>query len=162
VFFSVPSVPLWHLLCLSGSRCLREFAKLRSGEVTERFKVLASKASVRGTVPGVRIPPSPPSRPHFSAVLRAASGEAHGKQRYNPIEMDCRESAFFRLEPILQRILRDESPQSGFATSQLGAPRFWSADLEGPFPESQTVPEVPLRKNDRPTCGHGFYLRSTR
>ena len=31
------------------------------GEVTERFKVLASKASVRETVPWVRIPPSPPS-----------------------------------------------------------------------------------------------------
>jgi hypothetical protein len=30
------------------------------GEVTERFKVLASKASVRETVPWVRIPPSPP------------------------------------------------------------------------------------------------------
>jgi hypothetical protein len=32
----------------------------RRGEVTERFKVLASKASVRETVPWVRIPPSPP------------------------------------------------------------------------------------------------------
>ena len=31
------------------------------GEVTERLKVLASKASVRETVPWVRIPPSPPS-----------------------------------------------------------------------------------------------------
>src|SRR5207253_5210491 len=30
------------------------------GEVTEWFKVLASKASVRETVPWVRIPPSPP------------------------------------------------------------------------------------------------------
>src|SRR5579859_3509308 len=30
------------------------------GEVTERLKVLASKASVRETVPWVRIPPSPP------------------------------------------------------------------------------------------------------
>ena len=28
--------------------------------MTERFKVLASKASVRETVPWVRIPPSPP------------------------------------------------------------------------------------------------------
>jgi hypothetical protein len=30
------------------------------GEVTEWLKVLASKASVRETVPWVRIPPSPP------------------------------------------------------------------------------------------------------
>ena len=35
------------------------------GEVTERFKVLASKASVRETVPWVRIPPSPPSSFEF-------------------------------------------------------------------------------------------------
>src|SRR5579859_980941 len=33
------------------------------GEVTERLKVLASKASVRETVPQVRIPPSPPELP---------------------------------------------------------------------------------------------------
>src|SRR5579859_7598644 len=33
------------------------------GEVTERLKVLASKASVRETVPWVRIPPSPPELP---------------------------------------------------------------------------------------------------
>src|ERR1700674_1949638 len=33
------------------------------GEVTERLKVLASKASVRETVPWVRIPPSPPFLP---------------------------------------------------------------------------------------------------
>jgi hypothetical protein len=38
------------------------------GEVTERLKVLASKASVRETVPWVRIPPSPPYS--FSLTFR--------------------------------------------------------------------------------------------
>src|SRR5580700_768542 len=39
------------------------------GEVTERLKVLASKASVRETVPWVRIPPSPPL-PLFSLIYK--------------------------------------------------------------------------------------------
>ena len=41
------------------------------GEVTERFKVLASKASVRETVPWVRIPPSPPyiNNPSIVTIL---------------------------------------------------------------------------------------------
>jgi hypothetical protein len=38
------------------------------GEVTERLKVLASKASVRETVPWVRIPPSPPFSLHNSIL----------------------------------------------------------------------------------------------
>ena len=58
----------------------------RRGEVTERLKVLASKASVRGTVPWVRIPPSPP--PPFatggtrgclalSALSRSSGRQSH-------------------------------------------------------------------------------------
>jgi hypothetical protein len=40
--------------------------------VTERLKVLASKASVRETVPWVRIPPSPPF-PHLVNIIFLAS-----------------------------------------------------------------------------------------
>src|SRR5580704_2166951 len=43
--------------------CLPLFAvaiTIQSGEVSERLKELASKASVGETQPGVRIPPSPP------------------------------------------------------------------------------------------------------
>ena len=47
------AVPKKRSLCYDGSY-------KQCGEVTERFKVLASKASVRETVPWVRIPPSPP------------------------------------------------------------------------------------------------------
>src|SRR5216683_7757773 len=43
------------------------------GEVTERLKVLASKASVRETVPWVRIPPSPPFFLFCSQSVRTAA-----------------------------------------------------------------------------------------
>src|ERR1700731_2757694 len=52
-------------VCIGGrSHCRKTKASVTMtngrGEVTERLKVLASKASVRETVPWVRIPPSPP------------------------------------------------------------------------------------------------------
>src|SRR6516164_5253720 len=48
------------------------------GEVTEWFKVLASKASVRETVPWVRIPPSPP---HNSIIFIPCSCRFFGRDR---------------------------------------------------------------------------------
>src|SRR5271168_607458 len=70
------------------------------GEVTERLKVLASKASVRETVPWVRIPPSPPllfyprskpfrksgaaKSPGLPEVIRLTSGLANEKLNLFP------------------------------------------------------------------------------
>jgi hypothetical protein len=48
------------------------------GEVTERLKVLASKASVRETVPWVRIPPSPPLL--FWSTIEAVQEVGRGKE----------------------------------------------------------------------------------
>jgi hypothetical protein len=48
--------------------------------VTERLKVLASKASVRETVPWVRIPPSPPL---------LFFGKSHGESAVNVIPFYC-------------------------------------------------------------------------
>jgi hypothetical protein len=47
-------------------------------------------------------------QPTFSAALRAANGETRGQTALQNVETDCRESAFLRLKPILQRILRDD------------------------------------------------------
>src|SRR5580692_10579463 len=54
-------------VCIGGrSHCRKTKASVtmtnHRGEVTEWLKVLASKASVRETVPWVRIPPSPPTQ----------------------------------------------------------------------------------------------------
>src|SRR5882724_6098667 len=57
------ALPIFAALCYDNHHSCR-------GEVTERLKVLASKASVRETVPWVRIPPSPPF------LLRIVSGTA--------------------------------------------------------------------------------------
>src|SRR6266581_4953249 len=57
-------LPLVRVLCYDGPCNHR-------GEVTEWLKVLASKASIRGTVSWVRIPPSPPylSFPAYYCIL---------------------------------------------------------------------------------------------
>ena len=44
---------------------------LVEGEVSERFKVLAWKASVGSRPPGVRIPPSP-NLPNFRTTIRSS------------------------------------------------------------------------------------------
>src|SRR6266436_2198556 len=53
-----------HIGRASDCREMQRSATIKSvtdrGEVAERLKALASKASVRETVPWVRIPPSPP------------------------------------------------------------------------------------------------------
>ncbi len=48
-----------------------------AGEVSERLKELVSKTSVRATVPGVRIPPSPIANPVKTASLAWLTGFLH-------------------------------------------------------------------------------------
>src|SRR6266436_77075 len=62
-----------HIGRASDCREMQRSATIKSvtdrGEVAERLKALASKASVRETVPWVRIPPSPPL-PLFSCIYK--------------------------------------------------------------------------------------------
>src|SRR5580704_9581344 len=91
--------PALHLVAHEAAAHCRESkpsVRMRNsrGEVTERLKVLASKASVRETVPWVRIPPSPPEFPPCLLSVRAhAFGVSSG------VPLSRRES---------QRILRPD------------------------------------------------------
>ena len=67
---SAPQLPVNARLCYDGKDC---------GEVAERLKALASKASVRETVPWVQIPPSPPE---FERSSLSFPGLPRAKQRH--------------------------------------------------------------------------------
>ncbi len=79
----------------------------RRGEVSERLKELASKASVGGTLPWVRIPPSPPSYVRrCEPVCRQAGFERHATS----VKLECPERV--HPAPNLRGFGTDESKGS--------------------------------------------------
>ena len=66
------------------------------------MKALDSKSSVRGTVPGVRIPPSPPNLFSFSSKELDCSHEAVRKHRRHPAEL-VRVAKQFGFEGIIAK-----------------------------------------------------------
>ena len=94
------------------------------GEVTERLKVLASKASVRETVPWVRIPPSPPL-PCFSWVtnrgacqltlaLLPSSSSAWGQPSAQVSDEIYSEGFAVTMDRGVRALLLDKSSESDF------------------------------------------------